>query len=149
MLLQKCAHVILFSECKQNYGYHINAAVTNGHWDVCVCVCYIHKCVQIGVIYFLINFQVSTRLSSTTAQFIGVSFASESYLVIQSSAKVGYHDDATNESFFRVTGLCAGKSPVTGGFLPQWASDADLTFVSLSPHSLLNKQWNERWFETT
>ena len=50
------------------------------------------------------------------------------------------------EAFSSLLALCAGNSPATGEFPAQRASNADF---DVGPHKLLNKQSNERWFETT
>ena len=51
-------------------------------------------------------------------------------------------------SFFCVTG-CEGNSPITGQFPSQRASDADFDVFDMGPLKLLNKQYNDRRYETT
>ena len=50
------------------------------------------------------------------------------------------------EAFSSLMALCAGNSPATGEFPAQRTSNADF---DVGPHTLLNKQSNERWFDTT
>ena len=50
------------------------------------------------------------------------------------------------EAFFCVAGPCGGSSPVTCVIISQRAGNADL---DVGLHKLLNKQSNDRWFETT
>ena len=50
------------------------------------------------------------------------------------------------ETFSVLLALCAGNSPVTDEFPSQRASNADF---DVDPHELLNKQLNDRWFDTT
>ena len=49
------------------------------------------------------------------------------------------------EAFSTLLALCAGNSPVTSEFPSQRASNVDF---DVGLHKLLNKQANDRWFET-
>ena len=54
------------------------------------------------------------------------------------------------EAFSALLALCAGNSPVTGEFPSQKGQLCGLRcFFDVGPHKLLNRQSNDRWFETT
>ena len=64
--------------------------------------------------------------------------------------KVGYeHDDVIKWNIFRVTGLCAGNSPVTGEFPAQEpVTQCFGVFFDLRLDKRLSKQSLGLWFET-
>ena len=56
---------------------------------------------------------------------------------------------SSNGNIFRVTGLCAGNSPITGEFLAQRPVTRSFhVFFDLRPNKQLNKQSWGWWFET-
>ena len=60
-----------------------------------------------------------------------------------------WNDDVIKWKYFRVTGLCAGNSPVTGEFPAQRPVIRSFAvFFDLHLNQQLSKQWRRRWFET-
>ena len=63
---------------------------------------------------------------------------------------------SSNGNMFRITGFCAGNSPVTAGnsqVAGEFTSHRPVTrsfdvFFDLRPNKRLSKQWRRQWFET-